>query len=400
MRRFFRRLVNPCLAVASVLFVFYAVRGCDMLACAWLTPRLWPGNMGLIFEPGACAEYDMYDFKCTEKINSLGFRDRETPARKTCKYRAVAIGDSFTYGWGVNIGDAWCKRLEQNLRARGMDIEILNLGRPAAGPDEYAAIAESAVPLLEPDLVVVGVLAGDDLQQLVPPILPARVTSEYFPNLAHLVNYLRNRRTIQNAYTPQPMTVEKTREMYVNCAKELDAGFSPEQRERFGRLEEPVRKLFWEGRLNPWMLNHSTQAPDYFMNTLSLDDLGWLRRQLAFRDFRRIDRAARRGNARTLVVSIPEGFYVNREAHRNVQRIGFHVVPEMLEHNAADKAVQLACNRAGVPFCCVTDEFRKHADEKDLYFELDRHMTARGHALYADLITARVAAQIGDAAKP
>ena len=99
-------------------------------------------------------------------------------------------------------------------------------------------------------------------------------------------------------------------------------------------------------------------------------------------------------------MSIPEGFYVNKAANRNVQRIGFEMVPEMLKANAADEAVQWASERAGVPFHCVTEEFRKHADEKDLYFELDRHMTARGHALYADAITAWVAKQIGDAAKP
>ncbi len=400
MKRIMKRLVNPGLAVASVLFSFYAVRGCDLLAGAWLTPQLWPGNMGLLFVPHLNSEFDMYDFKYTEEINSLGFRDRETPLRKTCRYRAVAIGDSFTYGWGVNAGETWCRRLEQNLRARGMDIEILNLGKPAAGPDEYAVIAENAIPVLKPDLVIVGVLAGDDIQQLCPPIFPSQIAGLCAPNLSHLIQYLRNGRAIQESPPPVLLTAEHSREGYASSAREMEAEFTPQERERFGRLEEPIRKLYWEGRLNPWMIKHSSVSPDYFMNTRSLEDLGWLRRRLMILDLRRIERVARRYDARTLVVSIPEGFYVNKEAHKNVQRIGFKVVPEMLEHNAADEFVRLSCKSAGLPFYCVTDEFRKHADEKDLYFELDRHMTARGNALYADSITDWVAKQIGDAAKP
>src|ERR1035441_7805937 len=81
-------------------------------------------------------------------------------------FRSVlAIGDSFTYGWGVDGEDSWPKVMERELRQGGLDIEVANLGMPGAGPREYAALAERAIPLLRPDLIVVGMLQADDLFQ-------------------------------------------------------------------------------------------------------------------------------------------------------------------------------------------------------------------------------------------
>jgi len=392
-------LLNLGLVVVAIAAVLVVASVGDRVVGAILVHKLWPGPMGFLFQPGTEDHWEMRDYACAERINSLGFRDVEVPLKKARTYRIVAIGDSFTYGWGVNLEDAWCKRLERNLRDKGMDIEILNLGKPAAGPHEYATIAESVVPVLRPDLVLVAVLAGDDLQQVGPRPDPMRPLRKGFPNLVHLVRYCRHRGVYGSSPQPMKRTAADCRNMYVNVAKDLLEQMTPEQRTRFDQIEEPIKEVFHSGMLNPWLLNHSTGSPDYFMNTLSLDELGY---QVWFttKAFRRLKRAAQRCGAQVVVLSIPEGFYVNREAWRNVQRIGFHVVPEMLVSNAADEAVQKACENAGIAFRCVTEAFRKHMDEPGLYFELDRHFTPAGNALYADLVTPLIAKEIGDAAKP
>ncbi len=48
----------------------------------------------------------------------------------------------------------------------GIDVDVANLGLPGGSPIDYANIAARAVPTLKPDLVLVGVLQGDDLSQL------------------------------------------------------------------------------------------------------------------------------------------------------------------------------------------------------------------------------------------
>src|ERR1039458_9260372 len=67
--------------------------------------------------------------------------------------------------WRVDAENSWPKVMERELRQGGLEIEIANLGAPGAGPREYAALAERAIPLLKPDLIVVAVLQADDLFQ-------------------------------------------------------------------------------------------------------------------------------------------------------------------------------------------------------------------------------------------
>ncbi len=81
----------------------------------------------------------------------------------TGNYRIVAVGDSYTYGWGVNIEETWLRRLEQMVSLPGRQTETINLGKPGTGPPFYAEITQTVVPLLEPDLILVGILQGNDI---------------------------------------------------------------------------------------------------------------------------------------------------------------------------------------------------------------------------------------------
>ncbi|MBF0301161.1 MAG: hypothetical protein HQK51_20805, partial [Oligoflexia bacterium] len=50
------------------------------------------------------------------KINSKGLRDYEYTYNKSKDvYRILVLGDSITFGWGVNFNDTFCKVLEKNL---------------------------------------------------------------------------------------------------------------------------------------------------------------------------------------------------------------------------------------------------------------------------------------------
>jgi len=396
MKRAARILVNLGLAVFSAFLTFQAVALLDVIA-GWVTPeRNWPGPSGLLFIPGSEDHYEMHDYTCSDYINSLGFRDREFSPQKGSAIRAVAIGDSFTYGWGVNIEDAWCKRLEANLRRQGMDIEILNLGKPAAGPREYARIAEYAIPRLKPDLVILCVLAGEDLPQLGDSgsFDPENYIKDKYPNILRLIQHLRQRESLNQTPTPPKRTSADSRQWYAATAQEIVNGMPAAQRARFDALEASVKEAFFQGKLNPWMIGQATASPEYFMNTLKQEDVRVQIRRLE-KSLGRIRKASARTGARLVALTIPEGFYVNKEAYRNVGRIGFQAVPEMMGFDAPDLAVGEACRRAGITsFHSVSEEFLRHAEEPGLYFEFDRHMTAAGNALYAELLTPIIAEEV------
>lgn len=156
------------------LKIFFVATGIFLVVAAIADHLVLPGlvnnrtSHGLLFPPGSEFPYQTPEFSHTAKINSLGFRDREWATdKKEATTRIVAIGDSFTFGMGVELDRTWTKVLEQRLKARGFDVEIANLGRPGAHPASYAEVAQKAVPLLKPDVLLVAVLQGDDLAQTI-----------------------------------------------------------------------------------------------------------------------------------------------------------------------------------------------------------------------------------------
>src|SRR5262249_41669199 len=153
---------------------------------------------------------------------------------------------------------SWPKVLEQALLKRGFNVEIANLGRPGAGPRDYADVAEKAIPTLRPDLVIIGMLQGDDLGQSKPAFLQpkgpdnftfvSRIKSVY-PNLTRVakatVGALRGQPTI-------PIAAEWERQR-----RTIISGFTGEERERYEKLDERIKQLFLSGKLSPARINYA-----------------------------------------------------------------------------------------------------------------------------------------------
>ena len=77
------------------------------------------------------------------RINNAGFRDQAYSPDKTADtYRILILGDSFTFGHGVDNDEVYTEVLERllNQHSRTATFEVLNLGIPGAGTDtEYFA---------------------------------------------------------------------------------------------------------------------------------------------------------------------------------------------------------------------------------------------------------------------
>jgi len=72
------------------------------------------------------------EFSVDVRLNALGFREPHLPSPKPPGVlRVVALGDSFTQGYGVEEHQAWPRRLETVLDARHPGrYEVVNLGVP------------------------------------------------------------------------------------------------------------------------------------------------------------------------------------------------------------------------------------------------------------------------------
>jgi hypothetical protein len=350
-------------------------------------------DQGIIFPRKVTLTLATREFSSTVKTNSMGFRAREFVSQKTARTRIVALGDSFTFGWGVNAEESWPKLLEEHLKSSGLDVEIDNLGRAGGSPTTYADIAEKSVDLLHPDLLIVGILQGDDLAQMgLPPVTEFALGQD--PHRLDITARHPRLRSIAKRLYPHFLTMLDQRESnrhgvaddWQQIAQSVAASCNAAERSRLDQLDERVKKAFFAGELNPSLVYLSLHMPDYFMQTMDLSSattklrISHMAEQLA-----RIKSAAERNHARVLVVAVPYGIYVSRASFETRQSIGFTATTEMLTSNAADEAIRQASQSAAVEFYEVTEQFRR--SDQEFFFPLDGHLNRTGHAYFADVVT-------------
>jgi lysophospholipase L1-like esterase len=98
-------------------------------------------------------------------VNRLGLRDREIAVPKAAgTVRILGVGDSVTFGYGVRLEDTYLKVLEgrlQHATRGGARYEAVNAGIEECGLDAYYHAVRTLGPLLQPDLVLVGIVLND-----------------------------------------------------------------------------------------------------------------------------------------------------------------------------------------------------------------------------------------------
>ena len=98
-----------------------------------------------------------------EPVNAAGYRDVEHAKEKPKGVRrAVFVGDSFTYGAGVLLDDAYPRRAARALSfARSENWEAVVMAVPGFDTQQEAAIVENEAFTYSPDVLVLGYVLND-----------------------------------------------------------------------------------------------------------------------------------------------------------------------------------------------------------------------------------------------
>jgi hypothetical protein len=121
-------------------------------------------------------------FALYPRLNSLSHRDEEWTERKPAGVRRIAfVGDSFTYGWGIeNVEDRFSNLLEARLNGSGQaPVEVMNWAWADWDTRDHIKAVYQAVTDYDVDEVVLCHLPND-IEQLLPttedfdPIHPPR----------------------------------------------------------------------------------------------------------------------------------------------------------------------------------------------------------------------------------
>jgi hypothetical protein len=95
-------------------------------------------------------------------LNHLGYRERTfTPDTAVGTFRIAVVGDSLTYGQGVDEAERFTNQLERLLDAQGPDREVLNFGRPGAETVDHVQMLAGAVTAARPHYVLLQWFVND-----------------------------------------------------------------------------------------------------------------------------------------------------------------------------------------------------------------------------------------------
>lgn len=145
-----------------VIEVFY--RGYVYFEKPIYRPSSFP-NLGCELTPGAkVLEENIEGFPVTYLINLSGFRDITNGAWtqwKSDDLKVVFIGDSVTYGSGVEFEDTYSNVVELFFAKKGLPVRTINLGISGFDTLQYFAILKNKAIPLNPDIIILGYFLND-----------------------------------------------------------------------------------------------------------------------------------------------------------------------------------------------------------------------------------------------
>lgn len=283
------------------------------------------------------------------RINSAGCRDVErTVGKPSGVNRIVAIGDSFTFGMGVDLDDTYPKQLQRILNRRGMSAEVINCGVIAHNMWQHVRILQSKVFRLTPDVVILGIFEDD----VAAPIPPPSANAPDFPG--------------HDPFERKGIRGSLRRSYVYNFVSNMEDLLKHRYRARFGSdyvRSISERRKTW-GPANPTDLNYRTMAG-------RLNPQIYSEFKEALRKFVDIAAAA---DTRVLVVMIPDSVQLGD--------------PHM---QAVNRTVRDAAEQIGVPFLDVTPVLEREDDPGSLYlFPVDAHNSPKGLRVIAEAIAAKL----------
>ena len=138
--------------------------------------------------------------------NRDGFRTREFTPKKPGAFRIVTLGDSTTFGWGVDPEYTWQHLLEKRLARDLAGVEVFNLGLPGFTTRHGLGLLRHYALELEPDLLILGFGANDGRHVLRPAAEVLSVDDTFLGGLRWTLLGLRSvqllRRGLFSVYDP------------------------------------------------------------------------------------------------------------------------------------------------------------------------------------------------------
>ena len=150
------------------IFIFLIIFEIILRLTAQVPSYYYPRNLfiadkelGYKLKPNFQAVQTLGEYKYMIKINSNGLRDREYGSKGS--FRILALGDSFTFGTGLEMEYTYLAVLEGLINSSGkLKCEVIKSGVPGYGTEQEFVYLKSFGLKYKPDIVLIGFCIPND----------------------------------------------------------------------------------------------------------------------------------------------------------------------------------------------------------------------------------------------
>jgi hypothetical protein len=303
------------------------------------------------------------EFDVTIRTNSAGYR--EDFEFDLADVAFAFMGDSFSFGHGVEASERYTNLFAARLGGRIDPKRVVSLGRSDGFQPEHYEYFLSKHPELRPKYIVVGLYLGNDLEsdvretqfdrQTLALDLPYRTVKggQTVSTVAFRIPGLRTLAEVSS--TARLFAIALNRSVYRNYLYADDA-----------------------------IVPNATNSVSLEFGTLN----GFSER--AFDSLSNIDRLARERGGRLVVMLIPQNFYAGPVTAPHLARSLWPKIPQILAGGGVRKAAIGRCGELGLE--CVDAGTVMTAED---FFPGDAHWNRAGHRKAADFLYAYFSAKEG-----
>jgi hypothetical protein len=354
--RGWRVLFIRAMFASAAILVALAVTEIGLRIYGYLHPQYtWMESV----QPSACCYYENTPGLVargvlgeTVAINQVGARDDHeyTAERRPGATRIAVVGDSMTFGMGLELHETYVKGAAARL-GKVAQVEFLNFGLPGSSTRIQAEHVRHHVLAFAPDIVVAQVFPDD--------------FGDISPDFLSKIEQERQRRATRGSFQHVVFGLR---------GPELAAVVSV-ARDRWARRGD--RKAPWIEDVERRLAHFQASAP-WYLNYMRGDVPAYQRASVE-KDFLAMVAAARQQSIRTVMLFIPDVVQLGR--------------PELQRVNAVFREI---AEHAGIPFLDVTPEFeRDPRGSRGLYLlPRDAHPSAAGAEVIGDVLARHLAGML------
>lgn len=312
------------------------------------------------YAPNCYSRFTSFEWDTEVNINAEGFRDDEMASKEQFDLRILMLGDSMTWGYGVEKEETFSEVLQQRLRMKGIYADVINAGATSYSPTlEYLLLKNKGLSY-EPDVVILN-LDMSDIQDDYN--YEQRAEFDQEGNLAR-VSGIKGQTTllykIRNKMQLNRFIFDKLNLIDSRFVKKEGA-----QKTKTMPLGDPKTDRY--AILRDMPVQDEAEHWNRTFHYLSL-----------------INELCKENGITFILTLYPYGVQVSPEEW-NLGRHMFGFAPDAVHSDAPQQKVKKYAEENGIMYVEMLDSFQA-SDTFPLYFPYDGHINRDGHTLAAEVL--------------